>query len=467
MFRRFRTCLAALALASAVFSAHAQDGPLDPRFGDGGMRNYGFPSYNGSGRSDRAAAACPGPNGTLLVVGEASDASRIVTVRLLPNGDYDSSFGAGGRATLELPMTQEPNMAGLCQPDGKIVLARRIRVDADDVNSETNIQLLRIHAHDGQLDTTFGQNGLSLLDLDAWQSGLSRREDPYALMPLDRGEVLLLGQVGVADDMRGFAALISADGSVPRARVYGDVVGWPAIETLMTAAPASDGTIWAIAEGNYPRIGRISPFRMRLQRETLDRIDMPDPVQNENYEIYAGVGMRVRDDVLAVPMLVKNASSRPTSYSPALGIYRAGGKVILWLPRPQYYGERLSLARALAQQHVTLLPGNRVFYAATLARAGSGSYGVHTGLVEIGAAIGQDRIDNSLGQGGEQSVSFLPVGGSCTRTLVPQWLAGVTTWAGLPVFVGAVDMSCTDPAVRNDYLVGRVLVDRIFVDGFR
>src|SRR5690606_21580816 len=87
MFPRNHFWLAALVVAAVTSFAIAHDGPLDPRFGDGGMRNYGFQPFNGSGREDVATAVCQGPNGTLLVVGEASDARRIVTMRLLPNGD--------------------------------------------------------------------------------------------------------------------------------------------------------------------------------------------------------------------------------------------------------------------------------------------------------------------------------------------------------------------------------------------
>lgn len=131
-------------------------------------------------------------------------------------------------------------------------------------------------------------------------------------------------------------------------------------------------------------------------------------------------------------------------------------------------GEALSLRPSFAEQAVTVLPGNRVFYAATLGRAGEfGGYGVHTGLAVIGAAIGQDRVDTTFGNGGAQSAAFRPVGGSCTGALVPQWMSALTTWAGLPVFVGTVDMACSNPDLRTDYLVGRVLVDRIFVGGFQ
>lgn len=464
--RHFIFCLLGAVIGAGTATAH--DGPLDPRFGDGGMRHYGFQSYNGSGRSDQATAVCPGPDGTLLVVGEASDARRIVTMRLLPNGDYDNSFGAGGRATLEFPMTQEPTMAGLCQPDGTILLARRIRVDA---SNEMNIQLLRITAATGQLDPSFGQGGSVVLDLDTWQPGLATREAPFTLVALDQGEALLLGQAGhngTGTRIVAFAARIRADGSVPVVRIYTDVPGRATANAWMSATFASDGTIWGIVEGRQPRSARVTPFRVRFDRNTLDWIDVPDPLPDDTgANIYAGLGVLAGPGVLAVPVVQEVAGTNPLRLTPGLMVFRGAGKVYLPLPVPGLAGESPSLATTFAQQAATRLPGNRVLFAATTARPGENlGTGVHFALVEIGAAIGQDRLDTAFGIGGAQTAAFRPVGGTCTATPVQHWMTALTTWAGLPVFVGVADAACTSAGASLDYLVGRVLVDRIFVGRF-
>ena len=465
MFPRNHFWLAALVLAAVTSFANAHDGPLDPRFGDGGMRNYGFQPFNGSGREDMATAVCQGPNGTLLVVGEASDARRIVTMRLLPNGNYDPSFGAAGRATLELPITHDEYMAGLCLPGGKILLARRLQIDE---NQESNIQLLRIDANTGQLDPSFGQTGVVLLDLDDWQSGLARRESPYALVALDQGEALVLGQAGMGTRRVAFAARVRADGNVPVARIYADTAGRATANVMMTATLASDGTIWGIVEGAQPGSSRVTPYRVRFDRTTLEWIGVPDPLPNATGpDILGGLGVPVGRDTLAVPVIQEVEGTEPLRFVHAMMIFRPEGKVFLPLPAPEFAGEQLSAADNYARQQAVLLPGNRVLSAATLRRPDNHVLrAIHFALVEIGPHNGQDRVDTAFGVGGAQTAAFRPTGGSCAGTLVMQWLSGMTVWAGSPVFVGAVDAGCSSGDGGLDYLVGRIGVDRIFVAGF-
>lgn len=462
MFSRILLCTAALALGAATFGAHAHDGPLDPTFGDGGMRNYGFQSFNGSGRNDRAAAvACPGPNGTLVVTGEASDATRLVTMRLLPNGEYDPAYGAAGRVSVPFAMTQEYYMAGLCLPNGKILLARRLNTGADN---EMNIQLLRLDAATGQLDASFGQGGTSLLDLDSWQSGLSRTESPLALTPLDGGEVLLSGHVGMSGRLVAFAARIRDDGTVPIARVYIDVANRPTANTLMTAMLASDGTIWGIVEGAYPPSTRVTPFRVRLDRATLAWIDTPDaPPNSTGNPIYAGRGVRVRGDVLAVPQIQFVEGSKPVRYLTGLMIYRPDGKFYLPLPDASLPGETLTLAGTYALQSALVLPGDRVLATYSIVRSGTDTpRGMHLAMAQIGPAIGSDHVDTTFGSGGAQTAAFRAVGSGCPETLVEQDFSGVALWSGAPVLVGNVDASCSNDGGGRDYLVARMSVDRIF-----
>lgn len=465
MFRPFRTCLAALVLAGAVFSAYAHDGPLDPRFGDGGMRSYGFQPVNGSGRTDRAAVACAGPDGTLVVTGVASDAQRIVTMRLLPNGAYDPAFGGGdGRESFALPATPEYFTAGLCLPDAKILLARRVRVDD---SGEMNIQLLRVDANTGLLDTAFGQNGVTQLDLDIWQGGLGRTESPYALVALDGGEVLLTGHASIPGRIVAFAALVTAAGQVPVARVYVDAPDRETAETLMTATLASDGRIWGVIEGKQRRSERVTPFRVRFDRHTLEWLDVPDALPGTTGDqIYSGVGTRVREDVLAVPLLQHVTGTTPPQSLPGLMIYRAGGKVFVPLPPPSLSGETLNFPLTYGTQSATLLPGGRVLFTAAVGSPVDNTpRGMHLAVVQIGTAIGSDRIDTSFGVNGAQTAVFRPVGGGCTSALIAQRFSAGAVWAGTPVLVGEVDSGCNNDGGGIDYLVARIASDRIFANG--
>lgn len=465
MLSRLRNCLAALVLAGAAFPAAAHDGPLDPRFGDGGMRHYGFQSVNGSGRDDIAAAACPGPNGTLVVVGSASQATRIVTMRLLPNGDYDPSFGGGdGRESFPLAMTSHVSTLGLCQSDGKVLLARRLDVDA---SGEMNIQLIRVDGSSGLPDPSFGSGGVAMLDLDSWQVGLGKGELPLSLSTLGNGETLLAGYVRVSTGVAAFAARIAADGRVPVARVYADTLGRATAQFIQTAAVASDGTIWAIAEGRQPDDTRTTPFRVRLDRTTLEWIDVPDALPGTGPNIFAGRGVQVRPDVLAAPLMQRVAGSNPPRHLPALMIYRASGKVFVPLPEPAIAGETVSIGAAQYAQSVTVLPGGRVLYAAGVRRDGdTGDQATHLAIVRVGTAIGDDALETQFGTGGAQTAVFRPVGGSCNGSLVEQALTIGAFWNGLPVLAGFAQASCTEFNAGLDYVVTRLSVDRIFVDDF-
>lgn len=462
MISRFRKMLFSISLCAAAVAANAHDGPLDPFFGDGGMRSYGFQSYYGSGRDDKAAAvACPGPNGTLVVTGEASNATRLVTMRLLPNGDYDPSYGYGGRVSVEVAMTPEYYMAGLCLPGNKILLARRTRIGTI---GETNIQLLRLDAGTGRLDPGFGQGGATMLDLDAWHAGLQRTESPLALIPLDGGEVLLTGHVSVADRVAAFAARIQDDGYVPVARVYTDVAHRATANTFMAAMTASDGNLWGIIEGKQPGSDRVTPFRVRFDRMTLQWLDMPDPLPNRTGdEIYGGRGVRVREDVLAVPLIQHIVGSSPARGLPGIMIYRATGKVFLPLPAPSLPGEALTISYLYALQSALLLPGDRVLVSFAVTRSGESTpIGMHLAMVQVGPAIGSDGLVKSFGIGGAQTARFRPVGGSCTAAPVAQDFSGMAVWNGAPALVGNVDSSCNNSGGGLDYLVARLDVERVY-----
>lgn len=464
MFPRVLTWLTTLLLASAGGGAAAHDGPLDAGFGDGGMRAYGFQSVNGSGRDDRAAVACPRADGGLVVVGAASDARRIVTVRLLPNGDYDPAFSSDGRETFELAMTPATPMAGLCLPDGKILLARRL--DAATAG-QSDVQLVRLDGNTGLPDASFGQNGVHLLDMDSWQSGLDGVESPYALAALDGGEVLVMGRVRRASRNVAFAARVTADARVPAARVFVDAPNRATANVLLTAVPAGDGRLWGIVEGIQPGSTRVTPFRVRFDRQTLQWLDVPDPLPGAGEDIYSGRGVRVRDDVIAVPLMQAVAGTTPPRFLPALMVYRAGGKVFLPLPPPSLPGETLAMSTAYASQSVTVLPGGRVLVAAAVGRPGElVDRGIHLAIVRIGAAAGDDTLETSFGVGGAQTAAFRPAGAACAGALVEQSFAAGTFWRGQPVLAGYADADCSNPGGGRDYLVARLRTDRVFADGF-
>jgi uncharacterized delta-60 repeat protein len=137
-------------------------GALDPSFGSGGVtRVTGF-----SADPILLAGVEPLPNGQSIAYGSVlrTDAPAApVSVRILPNGTLDPSYGVGGTASLDLAVTVND---GLRLADDRIILAGSQLVDGYG-----DAVLLGIRP-DGSLDPTFGSEGIVRIplsdDIDAF-----------------------------------------------------------------------------------------------------------------------------------------------------------------------------------------------------------------------------------------------------------------------------------------------------------
>ena len=94
----------------------------------------------------------------------------MASARLSPTGSLDTSFGQGGIATVKLAMggkTAEFARGVVVQSGGKIVIAGPVEHDPSatgDAARDTDIAVVRFDST-GQLDPTFGINGIVRLDL--------------------------------------------------------------------------------------------------------------------------------------------------------------------------------------------------------------------------------------------------------------------------------------------------------------
>lgn len=124
---------------------HLSDGSLDATFGAGGIVRTRLPG--GTGARGLAVEA----DGDLVVAAAAQDERGrppFALVRYRPDGELDSSFGAGGTALASFDQRAEAH-ALVLQPDGGLVAAG----EAGDA-----IALARYGA-DGRLDPAFGSGG--------------------------------------------------------------------------------------------------------------------------------------------------------------------------------------------------------------------------------------------------------------------------------------------------------------------
>ena len=122
----------------------ANPGDLDTTFGSGGKKTVNF------GGTDVPNAVLVQANGRIVVAGGGGPASSFCVVRLrAANGTLDPTFGSGGKRTIDFGGDDEGVYGAALQPDGKIVLAG---------DSHLTPAVARLKAN-GSLDSTFATGG--------------------------------------------------------------------------------------------------------------------------------------------------------------------------------------------------------------------------------------------------------------------------------------------------------------------
>lgn len=152
-----------------ILARYTPAGKLDPSFGSGGLartgrfqRPPGEPNYLPESAYPEAVAIRP--DGTIVVAGSSS--SGIALARFTSEGHLDPSFGHGGMTDDDPQRRFRQQNGGVYaaafQGDGKIVSVGRTVAPHSDWR--TNLAVVR-HTRDGQLDTSFGDNGVALANL--------------------------------------------------------------------------------------------------------------------------------------------------------------------------------------------------------------------------------------------------------------------------------------------------------------
>jgi uncharacterized delta-60 repeat protein len=103
-------------------------------------------------------------------------------------GDLDLTFGSGGLVPLQIGMSQRTSDTVLIQPDGKIVIAGTIPVQCFECYDFAVVRLLP----NGQLDASFGTNGVVTTDLRTSQAGFGRDRVNDAVLQPD-GKIVVVG----------------------------------------------------------------------------------------------------------------------------------------------------------------------------------------------------------------------------------------------------------------------------------
>lgn len=138
----------------AILARYKADGTLDQNFGSGGKVATDF-----IGSSDGFSAVVIRPNGKIIAAGTAygSSGAQAAFAQYNSDGSLDSSFGSGGKATLNVLKSSIDRVA--LQSDGKLVGVG----NAYPGTTSSDILLARLKL-DGSLDTSFGNDGIVLTD---------------------------------------------------------------------------------------------------------------------------------------------------------------------------------------------------------------------------------------------------------------------------------------------------------------
>jgi uncharacterized delta-60 repeat protein len=151
----------------------AHPGDLDTTFGSGGKATIDF------GGVDVPRVVLVQPNGRIVVAGGGGAASSFCVVRLRTNGTPDPTFGPGGKRVIDFGGDDESVYGAALQPDGKIVLAG---------DSHFKVAVARLKPN-GALDASFEGDGKKVFSWGA----LSRAE---AVVVAPNGKILLAGFSG-------------------------------------------------------------------------------------------------------------------------------------------------------------------------------------------------------------------------------------------------------------------------------
>jgi len=170
---------AAMAHVPLTVTVTGAPGTLDTSFGTGGRARIAV----GAGE-DMAYAVALQPDGRIVVAGRSAErGGDFSVVRLTRDGALDTSFGVGGKVTVDVNGGSDTAHALALQPDGKVLLAGSA---ARATGAGQTFALVRLTAA-GELDSSFGQGGkvTTAFGADA--------DTAYALLVEPNGDILVGG----------------------------------------------------------------------------------------------------------------------------------------------------------------------------------------------------------------------------------------------------------------------------------
>lgn len=219
---------------------HLRDGGLDPSFGNGGKVVLPVGT-----RNDAVQALAVQPDGRILLAGSSDQGSQgadFAVMRLLPDGQPDPAFGAGGTFVHDFFGGTDRARAMALMADGRIVVGGESH---SGPAGGLDFALLRLHPN-GTLDTSFGDGGRVVT---AVKSGGSSELIRGLALPVVDGESRILAVGGEGDFI---AVRYRADGALDSSfGAGGKVVG------LFNASIGTARAVTLLPTGEAVLIGHI------------------------------------------------------------------------------------------------------------------------------------------------------------------------------------------------------------------
>jgi uncharacterized delta-60 repeat protein len=153
------------------------EGNFDNSFGTNGLRVYNL----GSLTDDIGYGFTLQPDGKIVVVGNTSlgsgSLSQIFVARILPNGNFDTTFSSDGRAFLEMINHRQLLNHVSILPDGRILGSGEVILTTG--SNQTRICVVRFLPN-GDLDTSFSDDGFTYFNIGTQGASGS---DSHVLLP--------------------------------------------------------------------------------------------------------------------------------------------------------------------------------------------------------------------------------------------------------------------------------------------
>lgn len=168
------------------------DGSLDNSFGTGGKSAISLQS-----QFDIIKGIQRQPDGKIVAVGLSMGGHdrSFAVARFTTDGQLDTGFGTNGFTLTDIVGNQAGANAVVLQPDGKIIAA------GGAYTGERNQLVLVRYTTDGQLDSTFGTNGVIIRSSD---HGASEEASAIAIQP--DGKIVVVGVASI--EMTRFSLVV-------------------------------------------------------------------------------------------------------------------------------------------------------------------------------------------------------------------------------------------------------------------